>query len=169
MSHIEHKSIASEKFKNLKIAVITVSDTRNEENDYSGKFIMKILKENNHEVVYYKILKDDYYEIKKEILKISTQEIDGIIINGGTGISKRDRTFDAVKSLIEKEIYGFGEIFRMLSYQEIGSAAIMSRACAGIINGKIIFSIPGSTEAVKLAMEKLIIPEISHILFEINR
>lgn len=167
MGHKEHKEKA---VKNVNCMVITVSDTRTEETDSSGKLILRLLKENGHIITGYKILKDVPVLIRDTVADAVTDNyIHAIIINGGTGISKRDTTFEAIENLFEKRLDGFGEIFRYLSHLEIGSAAIMSRASAGVCRGKIIISIPGSESAVKLAMEKLILPELGHIVWEINR
>jgi molybdenum cofactor biosynthesis protein B len=167
LGHKEHKEKA---VKNVNCMVITVSDTRTEETDSSGKLIQSLLKENGHKIAHYKILKDVPVLIRDTVANAVTDNyIHAIIINGGTGISKRDTTFEAIENLFEKRLDGFGEIFRYLSHLEIGSAAIMSRASAGVCRGKIIISIPGSESAVKLAMEKLILPELGHIIWEINR
>lgn len=163
----EHKEKAK---KNLNCAVITVSSTRNKDNDESGKIICKILEDNGHKIIYYNIIKDDLILIKSAIKKlIASSEIKAIILNGGTGISKKDLTIEAVLPFIQKKLDGFGEIFRYLSYKEIGSPAIMTRAVAGIVDSKIIICLPGSKNAVKLAMEKIIIKEICHMVWEANR
>lgn len=168
MSHEEHLKFASE-IKSVNVAVLTISDTRTYNNDESGKILCEILKNNKCKVVYYEIVKDEEKEIENFLNKfISDNSIDVIITNGGTGISKRDVTIETVKKFFEKTIDGFGEIFRYLSYKEIGSGAIMSRAIAGVCKGKVIFSIPGSPSAVKLALE-IIIPEIFHIVWELRR
>lgn len=166
MSTQEHKEEAP---KTVKCKVITVSDTRNQETDKSGRLMMDILEKAGHIIVDYVIVKDEEIPIRAEILKgCNREDIDVILTNGGTGIAKRDVTIETVQSLLEKEIVGFGEIFRMLSYQEdIGSAAILSRAIAGVVKNKAVFSTPGSTGAVKLAMNKLILPEIGHVVREI--
>lgn len=166
MGHKEHKDKAPE---HIRCFVITVSDSRTEETDTSGRLIQDMLKENNHEVVDYKIIKDDQKEIKKLLEGTDKKSVQAIIINGGTGISRRDSTFEAVSLVLEKKIDGFGEIFRYLSYQEIGSPSMMSRAIAGTSKGRIIISIPGSKSAVRLAMSKLILPELGHMVFEANR
>ena len=150
-------------------AVITVSDTRNAENDKSGNLMKKLLNDQGHVVEYYQIVKDEREEIIHSIhAAIDNHNIKVILLNGGTGIAKRDVTIETVSSLFEKEIVGFGELFRMLSYTEdIGPAAMLSRAAAGTYQNRVIFSTPGSTGAVKLAMEKLIIPELNHVVHEI--
>ena len=150
-------------------AVITVSDTRVAENDKSGQLIHELLAQANHLVTAYAILKDEPTLIQLEIEKLKERtDVDAIILNGGTGIAPRDTTYDALEKLLEKTLPGFGEIFRFLSYQEIGSRAIASRAIAGTYQGKLIFSLPGSSNAVRLAMEKLILPEIVHLVGQIT-
>ncbi|WP_456277999.1 MogA/MoaB family molybdenum cofactor biosynthesis protein [Bacillus sp. AK128] len=168
MSVTEHKAEAP---KSVSCKIITVSDTRTEETDKSGKAIIQSLEQANHQILEYVIVKDDQGQIKSEILKgLENEEIDVVLTNGGTGISKRDVTIETVQQIIEKEIVGFGELFRMISYTEdIGSAAMMSRAIAGVTGTTAVFSMPGSTGAVKLAMEKLIIPELPHVLREIRK
>ena len=160
MSVHEHKRHAT---ANLKIGIITASDTRTLDSDASGKLIRQLLEDAGHQVSYYELLPDEAERISSAIAT-SLPTLDAIIVNGGTGITARDRSADVVKSLIDKELEGFGELFRMLSYQEIGSAAMMSRAVAGIRHGKFVAAIPGSTAACKLAMEKLILPELGHIV-----
>jgi molybdopterin adenylyltransferase len=168
MSTTEHKQGAP---KTVHCKVITVSDTRNADTDKSGKLMMELLEQAGHTIVDYVIVKDETDPIKEAILKgCERDEIDVILTNGGTGIAKRDVTIETVQSLLDKEIVGFGELFRMLSYQEdIGSAAILSRAIAGVVKDKGVFATPGSTGAVKLAMNKLILPEIGHVVREIKK
>ncbi|PKP55312.1 MAG: molybdenum cofactor biosynthesis protein [Candidatus Altiarchaeales archaeon HGW-Altiarchaeales-2] len=157
MSHEEHLKYASKEIsKPINVAVLTVSDTRTKENDESGKILCEMLKNKGHNIVHYGIAKDDETEIANFVKKsISDENVDVLITNGGTGISKRDVTIETVKKFFEKTLDGFGEIFRHLSYAEIGSGAIMSRATAGVCKGRIIISIPGSSNAVKLAMDKI--------------
>ncbi|MDQ0196998.1 MogA/MoaB family molybdenum cofactor biosynthesis protein [Neobacillus ginsengisoli] len=168
MSSQEHKKEA-QKIVNCK--VITVSDTRDRETDKSGRLMIDLLETAGHKVVDYVVVKDETIPIQSEIRKgCNREDIDVILTNGGTGIAKRDVTIESVQSLLEKEIVGFGEIFRMLSYHEdIGSAAILSRAIAGVVRDKAVFSTPGSTGAVKLAMNKLILPEIGHVVRELKK
>lgn len=150
-------------------AVITVSDTRTPETDRSGQLIKQLLQEKGHAIAAYKILKDEPAQIKALLPELcSRPDLDALILNGGTGIAPRDTTYDAIQSLLEKQLPGFGELFRAVSFQEIGSRAIASRACAGVYQSKIIFSIPGSTGAVKLALEHLILPEIVHLVSVIS-
>lgn len=151
--------------------ILTVSDTRTKENDKSGDLMEKLLNEAGHQVTGRQIIKDEWEVIQQKIKEASENpEIEVILTNGGTGIARRDVTIEAVKKMLDKEIPGFGELFRMLSYTEdIGSAAIMSRAIAGVCSQTAVFSTPGSSGAVKLAMNKLILPELSHVVHEIKK
>ena len=157
--------------KNVRCLVATVSDTRTVETDKSGKLVKQFLNANNHICVDHVIIRDERNEIEAFLEKgIANEQVEAILLTGGTGISVRDVTIEVVEGVIDKEISGFGEIFRMLSYTEdIGSAAMMSRAKAGVKNRKVIFAMPGSSGAVKLAMEKLILPELSHIVHELHK
>ncbi len=167
MSVAEHKRWAPE-FVTCKI--VTISDTRTKETDKSGQLMMSLLGEQGHIVQDYVVVKDDKHSIVEAVLSgCEDTEIDVVLTNGGTGLAKRDVTIEAMKEIIEKEVVGFGELFRMLSYTEdIGSAALLSRAIAGVKLETALFSTPGSTGAVKLAMNKLIIPELTHIVREIK-
>lgn len=163
----EHKAHAP---RSIGCLVITCSDTRTPETDTSGQLIRKLLEERGHTVVGSHLVKDDPAQIQLWIARGTTNEAtQAIVINGGTGISRRDSTFEAVDEMLEKRLDGFGEIFRLLTYQDIGSPAIMSRATAGIIKGCVVFSIPGSENAVRLAMEKLILPELGHLVKELSK
>jgi len=150
--------------------VITCSDTRTPETDKSGQLIQEMLSQQGHHIPMYAVVKDEPEEVQKmlESLGHNTQ-IGAVIFNGGTGISQRDTTFEAIDGLLEKRMVGFGEIFRYLSYKDIGSSAMLSRATAGLYKGKVIFSIPGSSGAVRLAMEQLILPELPHIVGELHK
>ncbi|HIK29433.1 MAG: MogA/MoaB family molybdenum cofactor biosynthesis protein [Oscillatoriaceae bacterium SKW80] len=151
-------------------AVVTVSDTRNPETDSSGQLIQQCIESAGHRVTAYTIVKDEPESIQALLQGYSEgTEIDVLIFNGGTGIAPRDTTYDALAGLLEKTLPGFGELFRFLSYQEIGTRAMASRACAGIYRNKLIFSLPGSPAAVKLAMEKLIIPEMVHLVNQMRK
>lgn len=166
-SHLTHKS---QGMTALPCVVVTCSDSRTPDSDTSGKLICHLLKEQGHAVTDYHIIKDEPAEVRKTLLQASGQEeIRVVIINGGTGISRRDTTFEAVDELLEKRLDGFGELFRYLSYKEIGSAAMLSRATAGVYGNLVIFSIPGSQGAVRLAMERLILPEIGHVAGELMK
>ncbi len=150
--------------------VITCSDTRTQETDTSGQLIRKLVEARGHTVVEYHLVKDDPAQIQLWIMRGAVNDaVQAIIINGGTGISRRDSTFEAVDEMLEKRLTGFGEIFRLLTYQDIGSPAIMSRATAGVIKGRVLFSTPGSENAVRLAMEKLILPELGHLVKELSK
>ena len=163
MAVTEHKDKAH---RVVRCAVITASDTRTVDTDTSGKKIQDLLAAQQHVVTSYQILKDEPTQISAAVRTLLDQsDVDAVIINGGTGIAPRDTTFEAIQGILEKEISGFGELFRMLSYQDIGSAAMMTRATAGVAKGKIIISLPGSTGAVELGMTKLVLPELGHMLF----
>ena len=154
----------------LGCAVITVSDTRTAETDHSGQIIKELLTNASHLIKAYRIIKDEPKQIREILTQLSDrQEIQAIIFNGGTGIAPRDTTYDALEALLEKTLPGFGELFRFLSYQEIGSRAIASRAVAGIYHQKLVFSLPGSSNAVKLGLEQLILPELAHLNSQINQ
>lgn len=153
-----------------KFGVLTISDTRNEETDKSGKIAKELIEKDGHEISAYRIIRNEKSEIQEILDEILEDgKIDAIITIGGTGISQRDLTVEAVSELFNKEIEGFGELFRTLSFREVGEAAMISRATAGIINRKIIFCLPGSKNAVKLALTKLILPGLGHIIKEANR
>jgi molybdenum cofactor biosynthesis protein B len=146
----------------LKMGVITASDTRHAASDESGRLIREMLEGAGHRVTHYEVLPDTPERIA-EAVRERLRDLDGIIVNGGTGIAPRDSTIEALRPLIDKELDGFGELFRALSYQEIGSAAFLSRALAGISGGKILVALPGSPGACRLAMEKLLLPELGHM------
>ncbi len=148
--------------KSLKIGIVTASDTRTAETDESGRLIREMLAAAGHHIEYYEVLPDDPARIRAALLQ-NLMRLDAIIVNGGTGIAARDSTIEAVRTLLDKELEGFGELFRFLSYQEIGPAAILSRALAGVAMGKIVVSLPGAPDACRLAMEKLLIPELGHM------
>ncbi|MFI3378999.1 molybdenum cofactor biosynthesis protein B [Mammaliicoccus sciuri] len=156
----------------INVAVLTVSDTRTKETDKGGQLVQQYLKDLNVEIKegHYQIVKDDVTEIQTQVNEWLSNDVDVIITTGGTGISQRDVTIEAIKPLLDKEIEGFGEIFRYLSYTEdVGTRAILSRAIAGTVGHQVIISIPGSTGAVKLAMEKLITKELNHLVHELNK
>lgn len=163
----EHRAEAP---KTVSVAVLTISDTRSKEDDRSGQLIRQHLDWRGHTVAAYEIVPDDADRITATLTQwIADESIQAIITNGGTGIAGRDVTYDAITGLLEKRLDGFGEIFRMLSWEEIGAAAMLSRATAGVSNDTAIFATPGSSNAVKLAMEKLIGPEIAHVVHEITK
>jgi molybdenum cofactor biosynthesis protein B len=165
MTHQPHPDAAK---RAVNCAVITVSDTRSPETDRSGKLIEQLLLDAGHQVGFYTILKDEPAQIRAHMKALGERaDLEALIFNGGTGIAPRDTTYDALESVLEKTLPGFGEIFRFLSYQEIGSRAIASRAVAGVYQKKLIFSIPGSTAAVKLAVQQLILPELIHLVTQL--
>ncbi len=149
--------------------VITISDTRTPETDTSGAAIRAALEGQGHAIVSYAVVKDEPEQIVGLVHAIAARGCQLIITNGGTGIARRDSTFEAIDALLEKRLPGFGELFRMLSYQEIGAAAMLSRATAGLFGGAVIFCLPGSTGAVRLALERLIVPELPHLVWETIR
>jgi molybdenum cofactor biosynthesis protein B len=166
-STTEHRS---ESPKTVACAVLTISDTRTTEDDRSGQLIRQHLDWRGHTVAAYEIVKDDATAIVETLQRwIADDAIQAIITNGGTGIAGRDVTYDAITGLLEKRLDGFGELFRMLSFPEIGAAAMLSRAMAGVAGSTVIFATPGSSNAVKLAMEKLIGPELSHVVHEVTK
>ena len=165
MSHLEHHK---EALKNLKCAVVTISDTRTEENDDSGRAIRELLKSQGHEISDYTIVKDESEPIRNAVLKAMGTS-DAVISNGGTGISPRDITIETLEPLMNRTVEGFGELFRSLSFDEIGSSAMLSRAIAGVVDKNLVFCLPGSPNAVKLAMEKLILPEMGHMLSQVRK
>jgi molybdopterin adenylyltransferase len=150
--------------------VVTVSDSRTRETDKSGAMIRSALIDAGHDVVEYRIVPDEPVEIGQLLDELIGGAVcDAVIFNGGTGIARRDTTFDVIDQLLEKRLDGFGELFRMLSYEEIGAAAMLSRATAGVYHDCLVLLTPGSSNAVNLALQKLIIPEIAHMVFEIRK
>ena len=150
-------------------AVITVSDTRTTQTDKSGRLIQQLLTDAGHQIITYSIVKDEPENIRNLLIELdNNSKLKAIIFSGGTGIAPRDTTYDVVNNWLTKTIPGFGEIFRYLSYQEIGSRAVASRAVAGVTNQKLIFSLPGSSNAVKLAVTQLILPELNHLVRQVG-
>lgn len=167
MGYHEHKE---HDIKSVACAVITTSDSRTEKDDESGKLIKQRLMDNGHKVVYYTILKNNAEAIKQKIEELMQRDdVQIIITGGGTGLSKRDVTVNTIAPILDKKLEGFGELFRQLTYQEIGTGSIMSRAIAGVTKGKVIICIPGSSGAATLAMDKIILPEIGHLVREATR
>jgi len=148
--------------------VLTISDTRTVETDSSGDAIAQALTSAGHDVAGRRIVRDDPATVR-EIVRAESRNVPVIVTTGGTGITARDSTYEAISALLDKRLDGFGELFRMLSYEQIGSAAMLSRACAGSIGTTAIFALPGSEQAVRLAMDKLILPEIGHVVRELQR
>ena len=158
-AHAHHQRDASA----VTCGVITVSDTRSEADDASGQRIRALLEEHGHRVAFYRIVRDEPAQIAA-LVQSAPPAVEVLICNGGTGVARRDTTYEAIARLLDKELSGFGELFRVLSYEEIGAAAMLSRAIAGVAGQRVIFSVPGSTKAVELAMTKLILPQLGHLV-----
>ena len=172
MNNHQHEHVQLE--RNINVALLTVSDTRDFDSDKGGQLVQSLLKEINVSIEehHYKIVKDDKNAITLQIKQWleDNENLDVIITTGGTGISQRDVTIEAVRPLLTKELEGFGELFRYLSYTEdVGTRALLSRALGGTAKDKLIFALPGSTGAVKLAIEKLIKPELNHLVHELTK
>lgn len=151
----------------VRVAVITVSDTRDLESDAGGALIVECLESAGHVLAHREIVRDDADAIEAAVSKaLASADLAAVILTGGTGVAPRDVTPEAIEPLLEREIPGFGELFRWLSYQEIGSAALLSRAVAGIVDGRVVFALPGSKGALRLAMDRLILPELGHLTAE---
>jgi len=164
---LEHKATAP---ASVGCYVVTVSDTRTEETDTGGRAIVDLLTAAGHRIIGRSLVRDDPEQLRDAIgRQLANPDVQVVVTTGGTGITSRDCTFEAVSSMLWKRLEGFGELFRMLSYKEIGSGAIMSRAVAGTVAGRIIVSLPGSEGAVRLALEKLLIPELGHLVREATR
>ncbi len=167
MSVSEHKAAAP---PSVRCFVITVSDTRTEDTDSGGRAIVELLQAAGHSITGRTIVRDDPDSVRGTIERqLANPDVQVIITTGGTGITSRDSTFEAVTGLLQKKLDGFGELFRMLSYQQIGSAAMMSRAIAGLVADRIVVSLPGSEAAVRLGMERLVIPELGHMVQQASR
>jgi molybdopterin adenylyltransferase len=167
MGYEEHKHLA---IKNVGCAVLIISDSRTEQDDESGKFIKQRLAQANHQVVDYALLKNDAPAIRNKINELlGRSDVQVIITSGGTGASHRDVTVETIRPMLEKELDGFGELFRSLTYQQIGTGSILSRALGGVARGKVILCVPGSLNAVTLAVEQIILPEIGHMVREATR
>jgi len=152
------------------MALLTVSDSRTAENDRSGALMRRRLEDAGHRILEQRILPDDPGPVRELVNQwLAREDCDGLLVSGGTGISRRDRTFEALSGLLDKQLDGFGELFRMLSFETVGSAAILSRAIGGVARGKLLFSLPGSPAAVELALDRLIIPELAHLLTELRK
>ncbi len=167
MGYHQHKEASP---KSITCAVITISDSRTEETDESGKFLRSIISTAGHQVLFYTLLKNDPDAIQHTFSDLLARpELQVIITTGGTGASHRDVTIETVTPMLEKKLDGFGELFRYLTFQEIGTISVMSRAMAGVIQGKVVINLPGSLNAVTLAAEKIILPEVGHMVRETSR
>ncbi len=168
MAYEQHITSASE--ISARCAVLTLSDTRTATTDTSGQLIQSLLAREGHRVVSYAIVRDEPERLAPLLDDLIMDDgIDAVLLNGGTGIARRDVTVPVIGDRLEVALPGFGELFRMLSYEQIGSGAMLSRAVGGISRQTVIFSMPGSTKAVELAMTKLILPELRHLLFELRK
>jgi molybdenum cofactor biosynthesis protein B len=165
----DHRQAAGAAHPALRIAVITVSDTRTLESDESGMEISKRLAGAGHQVLERTVVPDDPGRIAWVLRHWLASDADTVILNGGTGIASRDGTVEVVHRFLDRELPGFGELFRALSFAEIGAAAMLSRALGGVARGKAVFALPGSKHAVMLAMERLILPELAHVVHEIRK
>jgi molybdenum cofactor biosynthesis protein B len=166
-SEAEHKQEAP---RSVRCFILTVSDTRTSETDTSGRTIADLLAGAGHAVAGRAIVPDDAALVRSTIERqLATVDVQVVITTGGTGITSRDTTFEAVNALIEKRLDGFGELFRMLSYEQIGAAAMLTRTTAGLAAGRIIIALPGSEAAVRLAMEKLLLPELGHLVQQASK
>ena len=169
MSEAVHKHRESAP-ETVRVAILTISDTRTPETDTGGDVAEELLVDAAQEVVERRIVRDEVVGIRNNLVDLlARSDVDAVFTTGGTGISARDTTYEVVERMLEKQLDGFGEVFRMLSYEEIGSAAIMSRALAGSVGSKFVASLPGSRNAVRLAVDKLLVPELSHIVFELRK
>ncbi|MBL8144506.1 MAG: MogA/MoaB family molybdenum cofactor biosynthesis protein [Acidobacteria bacterium] len=167
MSAKDHRAAAP---ATVVCAVVTVSDTRTEATDRSGDAIAARLEAAGHRVEIRHLVKDDPEAIRLLLEShLASGGVDAIITTGGTGITSRDGTYEVVSGLIERPLPGFGELFRMLSFEQVGAAAMLSRACAGVAGRLVVFALPGSEAAVTLAMDRLIVPELSHVIRELRR
>lgn len=154
----------------VRCAVLTVSDTRTLATDRSGQAIVALLTGAGHEVVQREIVRDEPEQIRARVEHFASRgDVDALLLTGGTGLGNRDQTFETLSALLTKPLPGFGELFRMLSFQEIGAAAMLSRAVGGLVGQLVVLAMPGSEAAVRLAMERLILPELGHLVREARR
>lgn len=167
MSHLAHRQAAP---KSVHCYVLTISDTRTEDTDTGGRAIVDLLSEGGHEVLGRAIIPDDPERVRQAVeAQLANDRVQAVITTGGTGISSRDQTYEAISGILEKRIDGFGELFRALSYAEVGTAAMLSRALAGTARRKIVICVPGSENAVRLALTRLVLPELGHLVREAAR
>jgi molybdenum cofactor biosynthesis protein B len=163
----EHEQAAEETRPTVACAVITLSDSRSEATDTSGQLIVDALRAAGHSVVERHIIPDEPAQLGPLLERLcDSAGVDAVLLTGGTGIGPRDSTHDVVSARLDKRLDGFGELFRLLSWEEIGAAAMLSRALGGVRNGRIVLSMPGSRNAVRLAMERLVLPELQHLVWE---
>lgn len=165
----QHREQAAAATGSISMAIVTVSDSRTEETDVNGHYLREQITAGGHQVVAYRLIKDEPDQVQAVLEELSQSAARIILFNGGTGISPRDRTYDVLDRNLEKRLSGFGELFRMLSWEQVGAAAMLSRATAGVYRNRVIISTPGSPKAVQLAWEKLIAPELAHLAWEVVR
>ncbi|HEU0014065.1 MAG TPA: molybdenum cofactor biosynthesis protein B [Longimicrobium sp.] len=168
-SAAHHRIAEREEQGPVPVAIVTVSDSRTEETDTNGAWLRGAVEAAGHRVSGYRIIRDEPDQVDEALLALAVEGAHAIVFNGGTGIAPRDTTYDVLVQRIEKPIPGFGELFRMLSWEQVGAAAMLSRATAGVYRGRIVFSLPGSPAAVRLAWEKLIEPELRHLVWQVHR
>jgi molybdenum cofactor biosynthesis protein B len=167
MGHREHHERSK---KNVNVAIVVVSDSRTQDTDESGKVASDLLEKKGHTIAEHLLIGNDNDAIVNTLSELTNRtDVDVILTIGGTGISKKDITVDVLSPLMEKKLEGFGEMFRTMSFRQIGAGALMSRSTAGVINGKVILCLPGSTAAIRLAVRRIIIPEIGHMVYEATR
>lgn len=163
-----HKALAAGKGP-VAVGIVTVSDSRTPDTDTNGEYLRAAIEAAGHIVAAYRLIRDEVDQVEAALDEMGSNGAQVVVFNGGTGIAPRDRTYDALSRKLEKVLPGFGELFRMLSYEQVGSAAMLSRATAGVYRDMVIFSTPGSNAAVRLAWEKLIVPELAHVAWEVVR
>ncbi len=166
MSHQEHEAEAP---RVLSLGVLTLSDTRDETTDKSGALLLDLFRQAGHQIVRYAVIREDPAVIESTLRDWLAGPLDAIVTNGGTGLTSRDGTIEVARRLMQKELDGFGELFRLVSFHQIGPAAMLSRATAGLAGGRILICLPGSTKAVRLAATRLILPQIGHMIREARR
>lgn len=168
-SSAEHRRSAADRGP-VSVAVVTVSDTRTAKTDTNAAYLLTAVAESGNRLHSLQIVPDEPDRVQGALDELAGEhDVQCIFFNGGTGVSRRDRTFDVLSRSLEKVLPGFGELFRMLSYDQVGAAAMLSRATAGVYRGKIVISVPGSPAAVRLAWEKLVRPELAHLAWEVVR
>lgn len=167
MGHHEHEKLAQ---AILRVGVMTFSDTRDENSDSSGVILKEMLGSAGHVIAGYQVVREDQQPMRQALKSwLESPKFDAVVTTGGTGLTRRDVTVEVARSLFDKEMEGFGELFRLVSYQQIGAAAMLSRACAGVVADKMLICLPGSSKAVRLAAARLILPQLPHMLWEIRR
>ncbi|MEO1995195.1 MAG: MogA/MoaB family molybdenum cofactor biosynthesis protein [Planctomycetaceae bacterium] len=168
-SHLDHERAAMG-HGSIGFAIITLSDTRDEATDNSGSYLRQAVAEAGHHCLLYRIVPDDASRIREALhAAVADERVAVVVTNGSTGISARDTAHEVLRELIHKQLDGFGELFRMLSYEDIGAAAMLSRAIGGVTGSTILFALPGSTKAVRLGMQKLILPQVAHLVNELSK